>query len=247
MSHETERARSPYSFRLDNLVATDQISPDWADALIPVQQQLDQIADVLNRERAQGIDVLPDARHIFRAFRQPFHDVRVLIVGQDPYPTPGHPIGLAFACGDDVRPLPRSLNNIFTELSHDVGVLPALHGDLSEWSVQGVMLLNRVLTVRAGLAGSHRNIGWEQVTECAIEALVARGKPLVSVLWGKDAQTLAARLEGFPVVSSAHPSPLSAHRGFFGSTPFSRVNALLELQQQEPIQWQLSSAAEAMW
>jgi uracil-DNA glycosylase len=170
-----------------------------------------------------------------------------LIVGQDPYPTPGHPVGLAFACGDDVRPLPRSLKNIFTELFHDLGVLPALHGDLSEWSAQGVMLMNRVLTVRAGLAGSHRNIGWEQITECAIEALVARGKPLVSVLWGKDAQTLAARLEGLPVVSSAHPSPLSAHRGFFGSAPFSRINELLESQGEEPIQWQLSSSAEAMW
>jgi uracil-DNA glycosylase len=244
MSHETERARSPYNFRLDDLVTSGQISPDWAEVLIPVQQQLNQVADVLNSERAQGNDVLPDAFDIFRAFRQPFHNVRVLIVGQDPYPTPGHPVGLAFACGDDVRPLPRSLNNIFTELSHDLGLLPALHGDLSEWSAQGVMLMNRVLTVRAGLAGSHRSLGWEQVTECAIDALVARGTPLVSALWGRDAQALAPRLAPFPVIESAHPSPLSARRGFFGSRPFSRANALLEQQGATPISWGLTEETD---
>jgi len=243
MSPASAHPSPRYQFDLNHLVATEQVSPDWAEALAPVQHELDRIAHTLNAERDQGITVLPETPNIFRAFRYSLSQVRVLIVGQDPYPTPGHPIGLAFACEAQVRPLPRSLSNIFRELADDLGILPPVHGDLSEWSAQGVMLLNRVLTVRAGLAGSHRGIGWEQVTECAIDALVARETPLVSVLWGQDAQTLAPRLTSFPILQSPHPSPLSASRGFFGSRPFSRVNALLMIHDEQPITWEVSSDA----
>jgi len=163
----------------------------------------------------------------------------VLITGQDPYPTPGHPIGLSFAVDRDVRPLPRSLGNIYAELESDLGIPPAPHGDLTAWSDQGVLLLNRVLTVRPGEAGSHRRWGWEQVTELAIRALVARDRPLVAILWGKDAANLQPLLGDTPVIVSAHPSPLSARRGFFGSRPFSRANALLEGLGASPVDWRI--------
>jgi uracil-DNA glycosylase len=176
---------------------------------------------------------------VLRAFRAPLDDVRVLIVGQDPYPTPGHPIGLAFAVDRHVRPLPRSLANISRELVDDLGAAPLPHGDLSHWSSNGVMLLNRVLTVEPGATGSHRGKGWERVTDHAIRTLVARGTPLVAILWGRDAQRLAPLLDGVPVIESAHPSPLSASRGFFGSKPFSRANALLEAQGAAPVDWSL--------
>lgn len=246
MSHESERARSEAPFNLANLASQGLIALDWAEALTPVQAELEALGDALAAERAQGAIILPDEDNIMRAFQRPLSDVRVLILGQDPYPTIGHPIGLAFACDAHVRPLPRSLTNIFRELSDDLGELPQANGDLTGWAKHGVMLLNRVLTVRAGQPGSHRGLGWETVTDCAIHALVERDAPLVSVLWGKDAQTLAPRLERFPVVSSPHPSPLSARRGFFGSRPFSRVNELLALQQSPPIDWQSGFSAEAM-
>jgi uracil-DNA glycosylase len=165
----------------------------------------------------------------------------VLVVGQDPYPTPGHAIGLSFAVDRAVRPLPRSLANIYREREDDLGIPVAEHGDLSAWSHQGVMLLNRVLTVRAGTSGSHRGRGWEDVTEHAVRSLVARGGPLVAVLWGRDAQSLTPLLDGVPVVASAHPSPLSAHAGFFGSRPFSRVNEFLVAQGDSGVDWQLPS------
>jgi len=163
--------------------------------------------------------------------------VRVLIVGQDPYPTPGHPIGLSFAVDGHVRPLPRSLANISRELVDDLGAPPLEHGDLTHWSANGVMLLNRVLTVEPGVPGSHRGRGWEAVTDHAVRSLVARDAPLVAILWGKDAQRLAPLLGSTPVIESAHPSPLSASRGFFGSRPFSRANALLEAQGADPVDW----------
>lgn len=231
---------------LAELAATHQIAADWAEALAPVQPQLDSLTDFLASERAAGFEVLPAAQHILRAFRQPLADVRVLIVGQDPYPTPGHPIGLSFATDAHVRPLPRSLSNIYRELVDDLGVMAPTHGDLSAWSEQGVLLLNRVLTVRAGEAGSHRGRGWEAVTDCAIDALVRRGSPLVSILWGKDAQKLAPRLAPFAVLESAHPSPLSARNGFFGSRPFSKANALLIEQGAQPIDWRIAPAVEAI-
>lgn len=231
---------------LTQLVASKQIAADWAEALAPVQPELDALTKFLDAEVASGHLVLPEVENRLRAFRQPLADVRVLIVGQDPYPTPGHPIGLSFACDAHVRPLPRSLANIYRELSDDLGIVAPQHGDLSAWSQQGVMLLNRVLTVRAGEAGSHRNRGWEVITDRAIDALAARGTPLVSILWGKDAQTLAPSLAPYPVIESAHPSPLSARRGFFGSRPFSRASAALVEQGAAPIRWRLEPEAEAI-
>jgi uracil-DNA glycosylase len=216
-----------------------QISPDWAEALEPVAADITAAGDFLRSEIAAGRSYLPAGPNILRAFREPLAKVRVLISGQDPYPTPGHPMGLSFSVEPNVRPLPASLVNIFKELRDDLGIAPSVHGDLTAWSSQGVLLLNRVLTVRAGAPASHRGKGWERVTEQAIRALVDRGGPLVAILWGRDAQTLKPLLGDTPVVESAHPSPLSASRGFFGSRPFSRVNALLEEQGAEPIDWQL--------
>lgn len=224
---------------LAELAARGQIAADWAEALAPVQPELASLTDFLLAEKAAGHEVLPAASQILRAFEKPLASVRVLIVGQDPYPTPGHPIGLAFAVDAHVRPIPRSLANIFRELDDDLGLSTPANGDLSAWGEHGVMLLNRVLTVRAGQAGSHRGRGWEAVTDCAIDALVARGTPLVSILWGRDAQTLAPRLAAFPVLESAHPSPLSARNGFFGSRPFSRANSALVEQGAAPVDWRL--------
>ena len=197
------------------------------------------MGDFLRAEVAAGRGYLPSGANVLRAFTYPLPDVRVLIVGQDPYPTPGHPIGLSFAVERDVRPVPRSLGNIYKELRDDLGITPPPHGDLTSWSAHGVMLLNRVLTVQPGLAGSHRGKGWESVTELAIRALVARGTPLVAILWGRDAANLRPLLGDTPVIESPHPSPLSASRGFFGSKPFSRANALLVEQGAEPVDWRL--------
>jgi len=215
------------------------MAADWADALAPVADRIAAMGQFLRAEIAAGRPYLPECDNILRAFADPMGDVKVLITGQDPYPTPGHPMGLAFSTSPDVRPLPRSLVNIYAELSTDVGIAPADNGDLSPWARQGVLMLNRVLTVRQGTAASHRGKGWEVVTEQAIRALVARRQPLVAVLWGRDAQSLKPMLADTPTIESAHPSPLSASRGFFGSRPFSRVNALLAEQDAEPIDWTL--------
>lgn len=222
---------------------TSHLSPDWAAALRPVAEQL----RTLEISLAHDGEFLPAAGVVLRAFTQPLADVRVLIVGQDPYPTPGHAVGLAFSTAPDVVPVPRSLKNIFAELHDDVGVLPPMSGDLSTWAEQGVLLLNRVLTVAPGAAGSHRGRGWEQVTECAIRALVARRTPLVSILWGNQAQTLTPLLDDTPIIASAHPSPLSARRGFFGSRPFSRANAALIAQGADPIDWALTYQVGQQW
>lgn len=221
----------------------DSVAPDWAAALAPVAALLDDLDDRLLLPETPA--VLPARDAVLRAFREPLAGVRVLVVGQDPYPTPGHAMGLAFSVQPHVRPLPRSLANIFTELHDDVGAPAPATGDLTAWANQGVMLCNRVLTVAAGDAGSHRRLGWEAVTDHAIGALVARGGPLVAVLWGKDAQSLAPALGDVPIVASAHPSPLSARRGFFGSRPFSRVNDLLVAQGGAPIDWALPAAPRA--
>lgn len=215
------------------------VHPSWREPLAPVEARIHAMGDFLREEQRAGRGYLPRGEHILRAFEAPFDEVKVLVVGQDPYPTPGHPIGWSFAVHRDVRPLPRSLANIYRELSDDLQIPAATHGDLSAWVDQGVMLLNRVLTVCPGKAASHRGQGWEEVTQCAIEALAARQRPLVAVLWGKDAQTARSCLGPTPVVASAHPSPLSAHRGFFGSKPFSQVNALLDQQGASPIDWRL--------
>lgn len=215
------------------------IDPEWAAALDPVSDRIGAMGEFLRAEVAAGRTYLPAGRVVLRAFERPMSDVRVLIVGQDPYPTPGHPIGLSFAVDRDVRPVPRSLGNIYRELRTDLGISTPPHGDLTAWSDQGVLLLNRVLTVEPGRPASHRGKGWEPITETAIRALVERGGPIVAVLWGKDAQTLRPLLDGTPVIASAHPSPMSADRGFFGSRPFSRVNALLAEQGGQPVDWSL--------
>ena len=215
------------------------VDPGWAAALEPVAGRIAAMGEFLRAEVAAGRRYLPAGPNVLRAFTSPFERVRVLIVGQDPYPTPGHPIGLSFAVERDVRPIPRSLTNIYRELNDDLGLPPVAHGDLSAWADQGVLLLNRVLTVQAGVSGSHRGKGWEEVTEAAIRALVSRGTPLVAILWGRDAGTLRPLLGDTPVVASAHPSPLSASSGFFGSRPFSRANELLEAAGGDPIDWRL--------
>ncbi|QCX28470.1 uracil-DNA glycosylase [Nocardioides jishulii] len=228
---------------LDELVERGLMAPDWAAALLAVDPQVDAtvaaLGGFLREEVAAGRGYLPAGNAVFRAFERPLTDVRVLVVGQDPYPTPGHPIGLSFAVAKDVRPLPRSLTNIYRELEADLGIAPATHGDLSAWADQGVMLLNRALTVGPGQAGSHRGRGWERVTDAAITALVQRGGPCVAVLWGRDAQQLKGALGAIAAVESPHPSPLSASRGFFGSRPFSRVNELLEAAGGDPVDWRL--------
>lgn len=220
---------------------SEVVDPGWAKALEPVSDQISAMGDFLRAENAAGRGYLPAGENVLRAFQRPFDAVRVLIVGQDPYPTPGHPMGLSFSVAPDISPIPRSLANIFAEYSKDLGHPTPSCGDLSPWSDQGVLLLNRVLTVSPGQPASHRGKGWEIVTEQAIRALVARDEPLVAILWGRDAQTLKPALAEaeVPYIESAHPSPLSASRGFFGSRPFSRVNELLDELGAEPVDWRL--------
>ena len=210
------------------------VHESWQGPLAPVEAQIHEMGDFL---RSEG-EYLPRGHDILRAFADPFGDVRVLILGQDPYPTPGHPMGLAFSTQPGVAP-PRSLVNIYKELQDDLGVPPRADGDLSSWSRQGILLLNRVLTVRPGKPASHRGKGWEAVTQAAVEALVRRDAPLVAVLWGRDAQSAAKFLGDTPRIESPHPSPLSASRGFFGSRPFSRANRALEAMGAQPVDWAL--------
>jgi uracil-DNA glycosylase len=214
---------------------TELVAPDWAVALQPVEGKITELGEFLRAQVAEGRSYLPSGDNILRAFRQPLADVRVLIVGQDPYPTPGHPVGLSFSVAPTVRRLPGSLVNIFTEYTADLGYPRPSTGDLSPWSERGVMLMNRVLTVEPGKPGSHRGKGWEQVTEQAIRALAARSGPLVAILWGN----LAPLLGDTPTIQSAHPSPMSADRGFFGSRPFSRADQLLQRQGGQPVDWKL--------
>ena len=231
---------------------TELVEGGWAQALAPVADQVSRMGQFLRAEIAAGRRYLPVGPNVLRAFTYPFDEVRVLIVGQDPYPTPGHAVGLSFSVAPEVRPLPRSLANIFTEYTADLGYPEPSNGDLTPWAQRGVMLLNRVLTVRPGTPASHRGKGWEAVTECAIRALVARDQPMVAILWGRDASTLKPMLDAGGVdgdtgihrsrcvaIESPHPSPLSASRGFFGSRPFSRANELLAGMGAEPIDWRL--------
>ena len=224
---------------LARLVERGLVAPDWAEALSPVEETIEAMGRFLRDEVAAGRGYLPAGDHVLRAFSNPLADVRVLIVGQDPYPTPGHPIGLSFSVAPDVRPLPPSLVNIYKELVADLGVAPPSSGDLTPWARNGVLLLNRVLTVEPGRSAAHRGKGWEKVTDRAIEVLASRAGPKAAILWGRDAQTLKPMLGGIPWVESVHPSPLSASRGFFGSRPFSRVNELLVEQGGEPVDWRL--------
>jgi uracil-DNA glycosylase len=215
------------------------VEAGWAVALEPVEDQIARMGAFLREEIASGRKYLPAGENVLRAFKQPFGDVKVLIVGQDPYPTPGHPVGLSFSVDPKVRRLPGSLVNIFHEYSTDLGYPTPSNGDLTPWTERGVLLLNRVLTVEPGKPGSHRGKGWEEVTEQAIRALAARDKPLVAILWGRDARNLAPVLGDVPRIESAHPSPMSANNGFFGTRPFSRANQLLQRQGAEPVDWKL--------
>lgn len=219
------------------------VEKGWAHALEPVASRVAAMGDFLRGEIASGRQYLPAGQNVLRAFTFPFDKVRILVVGQDPYPTPGHPVGLSFSVAPDVRPLPRSLDNIFAEYCTDLGYPTPSNGDLTPWAERGVLLLNRVLTVQPGNPASHRGKGWEPVTECAIRALATRPEPLVAILWGRDASTLkpmlADRDSRIATIESVHPSPLSAQRGFFGSRPFSRANAMLADLGAEPVDWRL--------
>ncbi|MEK6467065.1 uracil-DNA glycosylase [Pseudonocardia alni] len=216
------------------------VEAGWAQALEPVAETITAMGEFLRAEIAAGRRYLPAGANVLRAFQQPFDEVRVLLVGQDPYPTPGHAVGLSFSVAPETRPLPRSLQNIFREYAEDLGHPAPTSGDLTPWTEQGVLLLNRCLTVAPGEPASHRNKGWEEVTEQAIRALVARdAEPMVAILWGRDARNLAPLLSDVPTIESAHPSPMSADRGFFGSRPFSRANDLLEEIGGEPVDWKL--------
>lgn len=218
---------------------TEVIDPGWAEALAPVAPRIAELGDFLREEQAAGRGYLPAGEHILRAFTLPIDQVKVLIVGQDPYPTPGHAVGHCFSVAPHVRPLPPSLVNIFREYRDDLGYPEPRSGDLSPWADQGVLLLNRSLTVQPGQPNSHQGRGWEEVTEQAIHALAGRGGPLVAILWGRNARNLKPLLGEVPVVESAHPSPLAARHGFFGSRPFSRANELLEKQGATPVDWRL--------
>jgi uracil-DNA glycosylase len=243
-----EPAQGPGFAGLAELPLEELMAPDWAAALSGVENELRGVLAFLADEVAAGHQVLPAPSNVLRAFRQPLARVKVLIVGQDPYPTPGHAVGLSFSVDPQTRPIPRSLANIYRELEADLGLPARVHGDLSAWTGQGVLLLNRVMTVRAGSAGSHRGKGWEKITTAAVSAVAQRRNhdgsrlPLVAVLWGKDAESVRPLLDGAPAVASAHPSPLSASRGFFGSRPFSRVNELLSGQGAPGVTWELPPA-----
>ena len=219
---------------------TDIVHPSWVSALSPVTTQIAALGAFLHAERESGRGYLPAGQQVLRGFAQPMDEVRVLIVGQDPYPSPGQAVGLAFSVPPKLRPLPGSLRNIYRELETDLHVPPPRNGDLSRWAERGVMLLNRVLTVEPGASGSHRGKGWEIVTGQAISALIARGGPLVAILWGQDAQSVEPLLGTVACIKSPHPSPLSARTGFFGSRPFSRANDLLQEQGADPINWSLA-------
>ncbi|MFE4197979.1 uracil-DNA glycosylase [Paenarthrobacter sp. NPDC056912] len=242
---EPADAGGPDFAALPGLPLDELMAPDWAEALGPVEGQLREVLAFVAEQAANGTRILPAAANLLRAFSQPLADVKVLILGQDPYPTPGHAVGLSFAVSRQTRPIPRSLANIYRELQDDLGLPARVHGDLSAWTGQGVLLLNRVLSVAAGNAGSHRGKGWEAITTAAVTAVAnrtdaaGRQSPLVAILWGKDAEGVVPLLAGTPSVVSVHPSPLSASRGFFGSKPFSRTNELLLRQGAEPIDWEL--------
>ncbi len=217
-----------------------RLPPDWAEPLAPAlaAPSFARLCAFLDAERA-AYDVFPAAEHVFEAFaRTPIADVKVLLLGQDPYHGEGQAHGLCFSVPRGVAP-PPSLRNVFRELEADLGCGPAPHGNLAAWAERGVLLLNTVLTVRAGEAHSHRGQGWEPFTDAVITALSARPTPLVALLWGGPARKHRARIDGarHRIIEGVHPSPLSAHRGFFGSRPFSAVNRALVELGHDPIDW----------
>jgi len=215
------------------------MAPDWAKAMAPVEADIRKMGDFLRSEVKAGRQFLPAPENIFRAFQTPLKDVRVLIVGQDPYPDPKYPVGLSFSVKHEVRPVPQSLKNIYKEMSDDLGLTPPEHGDLSHLAEQGVMLLNKVLTVQSGKPMSHWKKGWEEITEHAMKVLNERNQPMVAILWGSNARQLKTFLTNpkIKIIESVHPSPLSARNGFFGSKPFSQTNKYLEANGLKPIKW----------
>jgi uracil-DNA glycosylase len=208
--------------------------PTWQNALADTRDQL----LLLEMKLISDKNYSPMEQRVMRAFQNSMDDVKVLIVGQDPYPTRGHAVGLSFAVEKGTDPLPRSLQNILLELREDLGKTVSNNGDLSRWLPEGVMLLNRHLTVPVGQAGGHMELGWADFTDRAVAALADRlGKKLVVILWGKEAQSLEPLLGSAQIVKSAHPSPLSARRGFFGSKPFSKANDALRSVGRVPVDW----------
>ena len=211
----------------------EQMHESWQVALAEQRLLLERIELDL---RPIFSHISPAPELVCRAFEMPLNEVRVLLLGQDPYPTSGDAVGLAFAIAPS-RSLPRSLRNMMTELASDLPTA-SNSGDLTRWAEQGVMLLNRHLTTNLGNAGSHIGLGWQEFTDAAVRALAQHhGRDLVAVLWGNQARTAQQLLGAAQIVASAHPSPLSAHRGFFGSRPFSQVNQALEKVGREPIDW----------
>lgn len=229
----------PFFHGPQTMAESGVIDPSWVPTLLPLSGQLRAISQELSARSATGEKILPDPALMLRALQLPVDRVKVLIVGQDPYPTPGHAIGLSFATDSQVRPLPRSLANIYRELHDDLGIIPARHGDLSAWQDQGVMLLNQVFSVTATQAGSHQKIGWTQISSAILDRLNQCTPAVVALLWGKHAQKQAEHLSHMVQLPSAHPSPLSASRGFFGSKPFSAVNRQLRALGREEVCWQL--------
>lgn len=218
------------------------IHNDWQDVLAPeFEKEYYQQLHAFLKDEYQHHRVYPDMYHIFQAFEwTPFSQVKVVILGQDPYHGPHQAHGLSFSVQPGV-PVPPSLQNIYKELQDDLGIAPVNHGYLKKWADQGVLLLNSVLTVRDGQAFSHQGHGWEQLTDVAIHQLSERPKPVIFILWGRAAQNKMTLIDQTRnvVIKSAHPSPLSASRGFFGSRPFSKTNAALTAMGEEPIDWQL--------
>ena len=217
------------------------IPNNWKGCLLSCEPKLGELSNFLKKN-----EFLPNKDHVWTALAlTPLSSIKVVILGQDPYPTPGNGMGLAFSVLPEVRPLPASLKNIYKELTSDVGFVPPPHGDLKEWTKQGVLLLNTVLTVEPGKPQSHSKIGWEEVTDQIIRSIAAQTEGTIFVFWGKSAQSKKKLLDLYlqqnkhRVFESAHPSPLSASKGFFGSKPFSTINTWLIELEKEPIDWQI--------
>lgn len=214
------------------MIFREQLHPSWSESLRDFLPLLDAIEERISKD-----SYLPDANLVMRALSRDLHQSKVLILGQDPYPNPNFPVGLAFSIPKDESKLPGSLRNIFKELNSDLQIPIPSNGDLSRWAEQGVVLLNRTLTCRTGESNSHLEIGWRTFTDACVERLAASGA--VAILWGNNAKECSKYFATDKLITAPHPSPLSAHRGFFGSKPFSRANALLISAGKVPIDWSL--------
>ncbi len=208
----------------------EQLHPSWGELL---QQELNLVDEI--EEKIANQKYLPDHRLVMRALSYDFNDAKVLILGQDPYPNPIYPTGLAFSVPSDTQKMPASLRNIFNELNTDMKVKSSGSGDLTPWADQGVVLLNRTLTCRLNESNSHVELGWRAFTERCVELLAKAG--VVAILWGNSAQECSKYFSAEQLITSPHPSPLSAHRGFFGSKPFSRANTALIAAGKATIDW----------